>query len=81
MSIVDDLMFRRGALHPGLYGVNRASVPGIDWFREPPETEHQFVSRVRAAAAALGFAIVAIHGAVETCASVTPLRRDPDDAA
>ncbi len=79
-SILDDMLCRRGTLDPDLIGINAARAADQEWTRERGESEREFLCRVVAEAAAAGFRIVLIAGALQI-SNIINLRRPPGDAA
>jgi hypothetical protein len=75
-SIVDEMMAREGTLDPDIVGINHARAADLDWTRERGETERAFLARVVRGAAAAGFRVVQITGALQVD-NVVALRR-PD---
>jgi hypothetical protein len=78
-SIIDEMMAREGSLDLARAGIDWAQAADREWVRWPTETERDFIGRVRAEAAAEGFRVVHIGGAIQTRSSrsSTPLLRIP----
>ena len=80
-SIIDEMIAREGQLEPDLVGVNQARAADVDWVRERGETERAFLARVMREAAAAGFRLVHICGALQIDNVVQLRRPAPPDIA
>ena len=73
-SLIDEMVCRRGTLHPDAVGIHSAFAADLAWHRDRGETERDFLSRVRRDGAAAGYRIVHFSGAFEID-NVQPLLR------
>jgi len=73
-SIIDELMAREGTLDPDLIGISQARAADTDWVRDRGESERDFLARVVREAAAAGYRVVHLAGAIEV-GNVVALRR------
>ena len=76
-SLIDIAIACHARVLPGREGIDIATAAGRFWIREPDETEHDFLERLRSEAAAAGFTTVGLHGAL----NVAPPRIPPGDDA
>jgi hypothetical protein len=80
-SLVDELFHREGQLDPDLVGVNQAHAADLDWVRNKGESEREFLGRVTREAAAAGYRVVHILGALQVDDIVQLRRPMPPDIA
>jgi hypothetical protein len=73
-SLIDEIFAREGSLDPDLVGISQAQAADRDWTRERAETEREFLARVMREAAAAGFRVVQIAGALQVD-NIVALRR------
>ena len=73
-SIIDQLMAREGSLDPDLVGISQARAADTDWVRDRGESERDFLARVVREAAAAGYRVVHLAGAIQID-NVIALRR------
>ena len=63
-TILDQIKAREGTLDPDLVGIHQARAADSGWTRERGETEREFLARVTREAAAAGYRLVRISGAL-----------------
>jgi hypothetical protein len=64
-SLVDELFHREGYLDPDLVGITQAHAADAGYLRTKGESERAFLSRVVRDAAAAGYRVVHICGALQ----------------
>jgi hypothetical protein len=65
MTILDRMFAARGELDPSLIGVHQASAADTAWVRNKGENERDFLAGVVCEAAAAGYRVVSIAGALQ----------------